>query len=132
MKRDIAEEEAEPGRRTSTLTRRMASTSEDELGDEQRGARRGARGGRGAGGPGGARRTPRRSDRPADTPADPSTSGEPPPPPASDPGPVGDASFEHAPDQVENEGMLPRDENPGRGRGTNKPNRGRGRGHGRR
>jgi SecD/SecF fusion protein len=132
MKRDIAEEEAEPGRRTSTLTRRMASTSEDELGDEQRGARRGGRGGRGAGGPGGARRTPRRSDRPADTPADPSTSGQPPPPPASDPGPVGDASFEHAPDQVENEGMLPRDENPGRGRGTNKPNRGRGRGHGRR
>jgi SecD/SecF fusion protein len=142
MKRDIAEEEAEPGRRTSTLTRRMASTNEDELGEAQRGGRRGGRGGRGAdaaGGAGGGRRTPRRSDRPGDTPPDPSTLGQPGPPSTSGSesgaGSVDDddddASFEHAPDEVENEGMLPRDENPGRGRGTNKPNRGR-RGHGRR
>ena len=125
LKRDIAEEEAEPGRRTSTLTRRAASTSEDEL-SEQRGGRRAGRDGRGAGGAGGgARRTPRRSDPPADAPADPSS---------ADPGAgsVDDVRFEHAPDEVENEGMLPREENPGRGRGTNKPNRGRGRGHGRR
>jgi SecD/SecF fusion protein len=94
MKRDIAEEEAEPGRRTSTLTRRMASTSEDEL-SEQRAGRRAGRGDRGTGS-------------------------------------VDEPNFEHAPDEVENEGMLPRDENPGRGRGTNTPNRGRGRGHGRR
>jgi SecD/SecF fusion protein len=138
MKRDIAEEETEPGRRTSTLTRRMASTNEDELAEEPRGGRRGGRGGRGAGAAGGARRTPRRSDRPADAPGDPSTSAEPEPPTTppsgsgSGSGSVDDTSFEHAPDEVENEGMLPRDENPGRGRPTNKPNRGRGRGHGRR
>jgi SecD/SecF fusion protein len=56
MKRDIAEEEAEPGRRTSTLTRRSARTSEDELGEEQRGGRRGARGSRGGRSSGGASR----------------------------------------------------------------------------
>jgi hypothetical protein len=139
MKRDIAEEEAEPGRRTSTLTRRSARTSEDELGEEQRGGRRGARGGRGSGG---ARRGSRGG---AAGPQDGESTS--PPTPGSGPGTgtdsdagsasgatpaEGPAGFEHAPDQVENEGMLPKDEKPGRGRGAAKSARNRGRGHGRR
>jgi SecD/SecF fusion protein len=139
MKRHIAEEEAEPGRRTSALTRRSARTSEDELGEEQRGGRRGARGGRGSGG---ARRGSRGG---AAGPQDGESTS--PPTPGSGPGTgtdsdagsasgatpaEGPAGFEHAPDQVENEGMLPNEEKPGRGRGASKSARNRGRGHGRR
>ena len=47
MKREIAEEEAEPRRRTSTLTKRLAHTSDGE-GDDS-GAGRSKRGGNGAG-----------------------------------------------------------------------------------
>ncbi len=35
MKRDIMEEESEPGGRTSMLTRRSAHTDEDALGEER-------------------------------------------------------------------------------------------------
>jgi SecD/SecF fusion protein len=60
MKRDIAEEEAEPRRRTSTLTKRLAHTDDGEGdGDGARAGRakrggNGAAGGAGAGGRGGA------------------------------------------------------------------------------
>jgi SecD/SecF fusion protein len=123
LKRDIMEEEAErSGRRTSMLTRRTASTSEDELGDE-RAARRGSRSGRSE--------RPARSTRSNRSPR--SGSSTPPPAAEQDPAQDGapeDAGFEHAPDEVENEGMLPGERKPPRS-GASKSRR-RGRGHGRR
>ena len=105
LKRDIEEEEAEPGRRTSTLTRRAASTREEEIGEDSGRGRRGRRG--------------RRAEGPVqqDPAAPPSEGG------------AGEG-FEHAPDEVENEGMLRGEDRPGRGAGAN-PRRNRGRGHGR-
>jgi SecD/SecF fusion protein len=127
LKRDIMEEEAELSGRTSMLTRRTASTAEEQL-EEERAVRRGStRPGR-SGRPGRSSRpdrtgrsTPPRAERPAAE--DPSAA----PPPETD------AAFEHAPDEVENEGMLPGDEKAQRGgSGASKSRRGRGRGHGRR
>jgi SecD/SecF fusion protein len=99
LKRDIAEEESEPGRRrASTLTRRTARTSDDELetdSDTPAPRRRRSRS-----------ELPRKSDRPA---AD--TKPEPTEPPAeSAEAPDEGEGFQHAPDEVENEGMLPGDQ----------------------
>jgi SecD/SecF fusion protein len=98
LKRDIEEEEAEPSRRrASTLTRRTARTSDDELeADSRETPRRTGRRSRSE--------LPRKSDRPAPD-ADAAAPGD--VPPAN-----GDAGegFEHAPDEVENEGMLPGDD----------------------
>jgi SecD/SecF fusion protein len=112
MKRDILEEEAEPGGRTSMLTRRSAHTEEDELGQQQPTSRRARR------------------QRPSRQP------GPEPPPPATDQ-PTGESptdgageGFEHAPDEVENEGMMPHE--PSRGQRGARSSRRRGRGHGRR
>jgi SecD/SecF fusion protein len=129
MKRDILEEEEEPGRRhASTLTRRAARTSEDELGEARPARRRGRTGADAA-----PDARPARRPRRPEASAPPQAPGEGTPPPAAPepatPDPTGD--FEHAPDEVENEGMLPRDAKPPRNAGAAKSRR-RGRGHGRR
>ena len=123
LKRDIAEEESEPSRRrSSTLTRRTARTSEDELADEQASAPRGRAAGRAGG---------RRSPRPTPTPP---PAGETPAseprddPPAPPDAPAGPAEFEHAPDEVENEGIVHQPKPP---RGASKSRRSNRR-HGRR
>jgi SecD/SecF fusion protein len=143
MKRDIADEEAEPGRRTSTLTKRLARTDEGD-GDEP-GSRRAKRGGNGAGarsGGAGARAGGGRGGRAGGAGRG---AGQPqggvggdavpptPAPPASprvDPEtldePLAGEDFEHAPDEAE-EGGIARAPKPDRGA---KPRRGKGR-HGR-
>jgi SecD/SecF fusion protein len=108
MKRDIQEEETEPGGRTSVLTRRAAHTDEDALGEER--ASRRAR-----------RQRPARQQPAADQ-----------TPPAAEEEPAGEDGFEHAPDEVENEGMLPPDQRNQRGARSSRSSRRRGRGHGRR
>jgi SecD/SecF fusion protein len=117
MKRDIMEEESEPSGRTSMLTRRSAHTDEHALGEE-----RPARASRSR------RQRPSRQTGPeqaapgaGETPAggEDATGG-------------GDAGFEHAPDEVENEGMLPNDPRNPRNKGGARSSRRRGRGHGRR
>ncbi len=145
MKREIAEEEAEPRRRTSTLTKRLAHTSDGE-GDDS-GAGRSKRGGNGAGdgsGSGGGRggRGGRAGGRPSGQsqggagsgPAAPQTPPTPPTPPPSPrvdeetlDQPLAGADFEHAPDEAE-EGGIARAPKPDR---SSKPRRGNRR-HGRR
>ena len=130
LKRDIAEEESEPGRRrSSTLTRRMARTSEEALGEDEA--------------PAAGRTSRRRPSRPSADPSAPpqgarpsASSGARPPapePPTPEPPPADGGSgegFEHAPDEVENEGVVP-DDRPQRG-GSAKARRSRNRRHGRR
>ncbi len=134
MKSDIAEEEAEPGRRTSTLTKRLAHRQEEDEGEGgsgggRRGLRtpRGARGTRagGAGDGGGAGQSGRgaapappppsgRSSQPAPPPSGRSSQPAPPPPAAQTPPPrkpesadgAEDADFQHAPDEAENDAMA--------------------------
>jgi hypothetical protein len=129
MKRDIAEEEAEPSRPTSTLTKRLARTREGQGG---RGGRdgQGGRAGRaprsaGNGGGQGAARTPPPSPAPPRTPAPPPT------PPDADVDldqPLGGEDFQHAPDEAE-EGGIARTPKPDSSAGKA---RGRNRRHGRR
>ncbi len=140
LKRDIAEEEAEPGRRrSSTLTRRMARTSEEELGADDAPASGRAPRRRPSRPSAGASQAPRDagpaaspgSEPPAAerrTPAE-QPSAEPAPAPAPADGGSGEG-FEHAPDEVENEGVVP-DDRPQRG-GSGKARRSRNRRHGRR
>jgi SecD/SecF fusion protein len=125
LKRDIEEEEAETGRRrASTLTRRTARTSDDEPENEETSAPRRRRS---------RSELPRKAPRPG--PAE-SESPEPELPEPSN-GANGDEGegFQHAPDEVENEGMLPGDQQrpprPPRGGGTSRRT-GRNRRHGRR
>jgi SecD/SecF fusion protein len=118
MKRDIAEEETEPGGRTSILTRRAAHTEEEELG-ENRASRRAARRRRRTTGPEAAAPHTDGSATGSDVDAD----AEP---------EDGAAEFEHAPDEVENEGMLPNDPRNARNQRGARSSRRRGRGHGRR
>ena len=143
MKREIAEEEAEPRRRTSTLTQRLAHTRGGEgdgsgSGRSKRSGGNGGAGGRAGGGAGGragggaGRR--RSSLRPAPGRGRRGGSGPPPTPPPSpriDPEtldePLAGEGFEHAPDEAENEGIS-RGQKPG---GPAKPRRGNRR-HGRR
>jgi hypothetical protein len=126
MKREIAEEEAEPGRRrASTLTRRMARTSDEEL-EAPEAPRRGA----------GSR--PRRAPRPGRAGSE-SAAPEPELPDAATPEANGgdgsdEPDFRHAPDEVENEGMLPGDQSrqprpprQPRGNGSSRRNRRHGR-----
>jgi preprotein translocase SecF subunit len=141
MKREIAEEEAEPRRRTSTLTKRLAHTDDGEGGGDDSGAGRSKRGGNGAaggaGGRGGGRagaggrggaggRAGGRSGAPVPPPTPP-----PSPVPPVDPDkldePLAGEDFEHAPDEAE-EGGIARTPKPDR---PAKPRRGKGR-HGRR
>jgi SecD/SecF fusion protein len=141
MKRDIADEEAEPGRRTSTLTKRLAHTPDGE-GDEP-GTGRSKRGGNGAGRTGGASsggrsgggtggraggRAQRQPQGGAPTP--PPAPPAPPLSPRVDPEtldePLAGEGFEHAPDEAE-EGGIARAPKPDR---SSKPRRGKGR-HGR-
>jgi len=118
MKRDIQEEEAEPSGRTSMLTRRQAHTDEDELGEE-RAARRPRR-----------QRPARQQPTPEQTPPE---AEQPAADQPSDEQPATEDGFEHAPDEVENEGMLPNDtRNTPRNQRGARSSRRRGRGHGRR
>jgi SecD/SecF fusion protein len=124
MKRDIMEEEAEPGGRTSMLTRRSAHTDEDELAQERasRRATRRPRPGRTTG-PGAA--APHTDGSATGSDGSATGSGD----SSSDASAeTGEPGFEHAPDEVENEGMLPKDPRNGRGARSSR----RGRGHGRR
>ncbi len=154
MKREIAEEEAEPRRRTSTLTQRLAHTRGGEgdgsgSGRSKRsggnggaggrtgggaGGRAGGAGGRAGGGAGG--RAGGRSGTPGSQPQG-GAGGDPVPPPTPTPSPRVDPEtldeplagegFEHAPDEAEDEGIS-RGQKPG---GSAKPRRGNRR-HGRR
>jgi SecD/SecF fusion protein len=129
MKRDIAEEEAEPRRRTSTLTKRLAHTPEGEdggsgsgsgrakrsggnggAGGRAGGGRAGGAGGRagGAGGRGGRAGQPQ-GGAPGGAPVPPPT----PPPSATPPvdqdrldEPLAGEDFEHAPDEAEEGGIA--------------------------
>ncbi len=156
MKRDIAEEEAEPRRRTSTLTKRLAHAKDDEGSGprsdrSKRDGGNGAAGGRGtsagggrsgtgrAGGgrSGGGRSGGSQGRGSAQTPPSPGTPpASPTPPPSTPPPPPTDAEldaplagegFQHAPDEAENDAIA-RSPKPDR---SAKP-RGRNRRHGRR
>jgi hypothetical protein len=137
MKRDIADEEAEPRRRTSTLTKRLAHTPDGEDGGSGTGRskRPGGNGGRsgrpgsgrssgrpqGGGGGGGGGPVP-----PQGQPATPPPSTTPPVDPETLDEPLAGEGFEHAPDEAE-DGGIARSPKPDR---QAKPRRGKGR-HGR-
>jgi SecD/SecF fusion protein len=116
MKRDIAEEEAEPTRRTSTLTKRLARSRDD--GEES---------------------APARPEKPAPDRAARRAQAKPTPPPAAKPAPTPepqdtgdgaeeDTGFQHAPDEAENDAM-PQTPKPQR---SSKSRSSRNRRHGRR
>ncbi|MGZ4167628.1 MAG: protein translocase subunit SecD [Solirubrobacteraceae bacterium] len=127
MKREIAEEEAEPSRPTSTLTKRLSRTREKPAPTPGRGQRSGGNGGQTPGRSSGAPRGGPATPPPAPTPP-------PPQPPAASPSdadldePLGGADFQHAPDEAEDEGIA---RAPKPDRSSPKP-RGRNRRHGRR
>jgi SecD/SecF fusion protein len=138
MKRDIAEEEAEPRRRTSTLTQRLAHTSDGEGdGGSGRSKRSGGNGGAGGRAGSGSGRSKRSGGGAGGRAGGPSQGGAPAPPPTPPPSPRVDPEtldeplagegFEHAPDEAEDEGIS-RGQKPG---GSAKPRRGNRR-HGRR
>ena len=136
MKRDIAEEEAEPSRPTSTLTKRLARTREGQ-GSGRSGRGRGNGAGRSTGASDGGGRSPggRPSGQPrggpAGTPPPPQTPPPPPLPADADVNldePLAGEDFEHAPDVAEDEGIA---RAPKPDRSSGKP-RGRNRRHGRR
>jgi SecD/SecF fusion protein len=129
MKRDIAEEEREPGRRTSTLTKRLARSAETDTPAAPRSGRGGPSGGtRGKPAPTGRAEPTRRSEparRSEPTPraeprdgagragSEPSRgvtdgAGNGAPPPETE-GPGGTDRVTPAPDIPENEGVAPRD-----------------------
>ncbi len=135
MKRDIAEEEAEPSRRTSTLTKRLAHSPDDEDGPGSgRGPGPRSPGSRPGSGPGAAKTKPARSTKSPSPPAPASgRSAEPPaaPPPApprqqASGQPVGDGEpadgqeFRHAPDEAENDAMSQKPERPAKPRSRNR------------
>jgi SecD/SecF fusion protein len=142
MKRDLDIETQEPPRRTSTLIKRLAHTTEDEPASPSSGRRSraagasssrtgdGAAGGQagsgpgdgaagkggtgpGEGGAGGQTGGPARAASPATPPAPqvPPTQGEPGPTPSAEPDdvgqPVSDEDFRHAPDEAENDAIVP-------------------------
>jgi SecD/SecF fusion protein len=151
MKRDIADEEAEPRRRTSTLTKRLAHTGDGDgeaAGSGRSGGNgapggggggaggRGGTGGRAGGGRGGAGgRGARGGGSASGQPQGGGPTPPPTPPPSSTPPidpekldePLAGEDFEHAPDEAE-EGGIARTPKPG---GPAKPRRGNRR-HGRR
>ena len=113
MKRDIADEEAEASRRTSTLTNRLAHSSEGGMGTptgrQPKPPRTPAQGSRP---PAKGSRTPAQGGR---TPAPRAPAPQAPAPPPGDPEPAespgastdGENGFERAPDIAENEGVSP-------------------------
>jgi SecD/SecF fusion protein len=133
LKRDIAEEEREPSRRTSTLTKRLAHAAGDG-GEAGVGPAPAARPGRRQAGrpPGGASARPAPS-RPRPDETRPVGDGDGAPRPATPPaGPTngGEESgedFERAPDVAENEGMMPAPKPPRGGKPKSRNRR-----HGRR
>jgi SecD/SecF fusion protein len=133
MKRDIAEEEAEPSRPTSTLTKRLARSRESQ-GGSARAPRAGGNGGGSAGRSSGPARSGPATPPAAPTPRAPTPPPSPAPPPAPRPSdadldePLAGEGFEHAPDQAEDEGIA-RTPKPDR---SSPKSRGRNRRHGRR
>jgi SecD/SecF fusion protein len=132
MKRDIAEEEREPSRHTSTLTKRLSRTEEDGGGGPDAGSGgdggrrptsgRPAGGGRAAGGG-----RPAGGARPSAPVREPAPPVQKPPPtpdkaPAAGNGDDAGESFERAPDVAENEGVVPNQKpsRPGKGRSRNR------------
>jgi SecD/SecF fusion protein len=106
MKRDLEIERTEPSRHTSTLTKRLAHSSEGAGAEARSGGSGAARGkgrgaaGRGTGGTRPGQRPPVEPAKPGDAPAgEPTTE----PPVAAD----GDDGFQRAPDIAENDGMSP-------------------------
>jgi SecD/SecF fusion protein len=100
MKRDIAEEEAEPSRHTSTLTQRLAHTRETQAPSAPRAAKP----------------KPKPAPKPAPTPPAAET-------PASGNGGDADADgFQRAPDAPENDGVAqtPKSNRPSKGRSRNR------------
>ena len=109
MKRDIAEEEREPTRRTSTLTKRLAHTAEDEAPAPRAQKPR-------------AKPAPARTSQPADTAAeapdaaDGAGNGAPRP----DSGTPPSDEVKPAPDIAENEGVAPTPKSPAKPRSRNR------------
>ncbi|HET8977621.1 MAG TPA: protein translocase subunit SecD [Solirubrobacteraceae bacterium] len=108
MKRDIAEEEAEPRRRTSTLTKRLARSEEEEIETPAPPAPPRARSGRAKPAAPAPPAAPARRTPPAAPAAPASPEAAPQPPRATDGGgePAEEAEFRHAPDEPENEAMA--------------------------
>jgi SecD/SecF fusion protein len=106
MKRDIQEEEREPSRHTSTLTKRLARTDEEPAPARPQTARHGRRQSEAAPAPPAA--PPRSAAKTRPTPDAPPAPAPPEPSaqPAGDGGGDGDG-FERAPDVAENEGVAP-------------------------
>ena len=113
MKRDIAEEEAEPRRRTSTLTERLAHSQDDDDG--------GTAGARKAPGPRGSRAKPAASRPSSQPPPSAGPSPQTPGPQDGDNGAEKD-DFQHAPDEPENEAMTqtPKPSRPAKSRSRNR------------
>jgi SecD/SecF fusion protein len=107
MKRDL-DIEREPGRHTSTLTKRLAHTTESEQ-KPARGGKAARPGGAGPAGPGG-------KPRPQKPPAPEARPAGPPPAPAAD------KPYERAPDEAENDGVSPqqRPDRPAKPRSRNR------------
>ncbi|HWE09896.1 MAG TPA: protein translocase subunit SecD [Solirubrobacteraceae bacterium] len=120
MKRDIAEEEAEPTRRTSTLTKRLARSQSDDTEaappPPARGGRAGRAGRPGRGGDGGTGTTP-----PTSAPVPPAAQPPAPPTPPAGDG-VEEPEFRHAPDEAENDAMAqtPKPGRPAKSRSRNR------------
>jgi SecD/SecF fusion protein len=133
MKRDIAEEEAETTRRTSTLTKRLARSQESDTESAPARPRRAGRGGRAAQ-PTPPAAQPPQSAPPAAQPAQPTPPAaqppQPTPPTAQPPQPTppetadgaGDPEFRHAPDEAENDAMAqpPKPGRPPKSRSRNR------------
>jgi SecD/SecF fusion protein len=133
MKRDIAEEEAETTRRTSTLTKRLARSQESDTESAPARPRRAGRGGRAAqptppaaqpAQPGPPEAQPPQPSPPTAQPPQPSPPAAQPPqptPPETADG-AGDQEFRHAPDEAENDAMAqpPKPARPPKSRSRNR------------
>jgi SecD/SecF fusion protein len=134
MKRSIQEEEREPSRHTSTLTKRLARTDEDTASARPDPSRSGRRTGKPAPAPPAAPRPAAKAKAAPEPPAArPAAKTKPSPPPSSAPAPPepqgapgedgGDGDgFQRAPDIAENEGMAPvqKPNRPAKGRSRNR------------
>jgi SecD/SecF fusion protein len=124
MKRDIQEEEREPSGQTSTLTKRLARTDEEEVAatpaQRPRPGRKGPASTRPAPPPSATKSRP----APAPPPAPAAPAPAPPTPESGSPEDGGDGGdgFERAPDVAENEGMAPtpKASRPGKSRSRNR------------
>ena len=112
MKRSIAEEEAEPSRPTSTLTKRTSHMPDGQAGRGKPAAKP-AKPARPA------KPTQAAQPTPAAKPGTPPASAPEATPPASE-SPAGEDGFRHAPDEAENDAMSPKPEKPAKPRSRNR------------